>query len=89
MSSSSIFRLFLALYRRLVNVSNGDRGLQEHNKFPLEKFLLMFVFGRAAGTFLLVLRIRMNERGGLLSCEVRVAHAISVFQNEAVNSKRC
>ena len=65
---------FLALYRGLEIVSNGGRGSQEYNLFLQANFYLVLVFVLARG--------RKNGQGGLFSCEVHAAHAVSAFQTK-------
>ena len=59
-----------------MNVSNGGRGSQEYNQFQQEnscRVQYLFSYWLEAGR---------NERGGLLSWEVPVAHAVSAFQTK-------
>ena len=55
-------------------MSNGGRGSQEYNLFLQENFYLVLVFVLARG--------RKNGQGGLFSCEVHAAHAVSAFQTK-------
>ena len=61
----------------------GARVRRNTNSFR-RKILPWYLFSYwlVAGTLLLVLRIGINERGGLISCEVHVAHAISALQTK-------
>ena len=61
-----------------MNVSNEGRGSKEYKRSFRWKIITWFRIESLAGTLFLVLRVVRNDRGGLLSCEVHMAHAISV-----------
>ena len=52
---------FLALYRRLMNVSNGGRGSQETQLVSAGKFLLVFALSRCRNDFSCFLYVLVLE----------------------------